>query len=137
MIETDWSPYTFTMNWRFTRPDVWVRFEEDEAFCHFFPTPRGVVERLKPELRPMEDEPELLKTFDDWSAKRAVFLEWVRKNPNAAPADKWQKHYYRGRRPDGQPGAEDHESKLRLSPFRQTGSRRVCPVPHGKGPKRD
>ena len=23
VIETDWSPYTFTMNWRFTRPDTY------------------------------------------------------------------------------------------------------------------
>jgi hypothetical protein len=64
IIETDWSPYTFTMNWRFTRPDVWVRFEENEPFCHFFPTPRGAVAGLKPELRPMEDEPGLLETYD-------------------------------------------------------------------------
>src|SRR5258708_9907512 len=27
VIETDWSPYTFTMNWRFTRANHWVRFD--------------------------------------------------------------------------------------------------------------
>lgn len=129
VIETDWSPYTFTMNWRFTRPDVWIRFEENEPFCFFFPTPRGVLGGLKPELRPMEDEPELLRSFDDWSAERAVFLDWVNHNTTAAPADKWQKHYYRGLHPKGQAGAADHESRLRLAPFRQTGSRRVCPAP--------
>lgn len=137
MIETDWSPYTFTMNWRFTRPDVWIRFEENEPFCFFFPTPRGVVDRLKPELRPLEDQPELLKTFDEWSARRKDFQDWVRANPKAAPADKWQKHYFRGLHPDGRRGPADHESKLRLSPFRQTGSRRVCPVPHDQKDKRD
>ena len=137
VIETDWSPYTFTMNWRFTRPDVWVRFEENEPFCFFFPTPRGVLGGLKPELRPMEDQPELLQTFDDWSAERAIFLDWVKSNPSAAPADKWQKHYYRGLHPQGHAGAADHESRLRLSPFRQTGSRRVCPARHKAGPKPD
>lgn len=30
VIETDWSPYTFTMNWRFTRPGQRVRFEAGE-----------------------------------------------------------------------------------------------------------
>jgi hypothetical protein len=135
VIETDWSPYTFTMNWRFTRPDVWIRFEENEPFCFFFPTPRGVLGGLKPELRPMEDQPELLRTFDDWSAARAVFVEWVNSNPSAAPADKWQKQYYRGLHPQGHAGPEDHESRLRLSPFRQTGSRRVCPVRKKGDPK--
>lgn len=137
VIETDWSPYTFTMNSRFTRPDVWIRFEENEPFCFFFPTPRGVLGGLKPELRPMEDQPELLQSFDAWSDARAIFLDWVKSNPSAAPADKWQKHYYRGLHPQGHAGAADHESRLRLSPFRQTGSRRVCPVRHESGPKRD
>ena len=136
VIETDWSPYTFTMSWRFTRPDVWIRFEENEPFCFFFPTPRGVVERAKPELRPMEDQPELLATYDGWSAARADFQDWVRRTRPTAPADQWQKLYYRGLNPDGSPGASDHESKLRLSPFRQTGTRRVCPVAHDDKPGR-
>ncbi len=37
IIETDWSPYSFTMNWRFTRPDHWVRFAAGDAICCFFP----------------------------------------------------------------------------------------------------
>lgn len=131
IIETDWSPYSFTMNWRFTRPDVWIRFEKDEPFCFFFPTPRGVLERVKPELRPMEDQPELLKSYDAWSAARRAFQEWVVKAKPKAPADQWQKLYYRGLHPEGHPGPADHDSKLRLSHFRQTGSRRVCPVNRG------
>ncbi|WP_420479792.1 DUF6065 family protein [Brevundimonas sp. FT23028] len=137
IIETDWSPYTFTMNWRFTRPDVWVRFEENEPFCFFFPTPRGAVAGLKPELRPMEDEPELLRTYDAWSASRAEFQEWARRTKPSAPADQWQKLYYRGLHPQGHAGPDDHETKLRLSEFRQTGSRRVCPVDHAKLGKRE
>jgi hypothetical protein len=35
------------------------------------------------------------------------------------PTDSWQKLYYRGLRPDGSEGAPDHESKLRLQPFRR------------------
>jgi hypothetical protein len=135
VIETDWSPYTFTMNWRFTRPDSWVRFEENEPFCFFFPVPRGVLDGLKPELRPMEDNPELLQSFTGWSAARAAFQAHVRQTNPTNPTDQWQKLYYRGLHPDGGPGAPDHESKLRLSPFRQTGSRRVCPVAHERKPK--
>lgn len=130
VIETDWSPYTFTMNWRFTRPDVWIRFEENEPFCFFFPTPRNVLDRVKPELRPMEDQPGLVETFDSWSKSRADFQKWVEKTQPPHPADQWQKLYHRGLYPDGTPGPADHDAKLRLSEFRQTGSRRVCPVDH-------
>ncbi len=128
LIETDWSPYTFTMNWRFTRPGVWIRFEENEPFCHFFPTPRGVLETTKPELRPMEDEPALFESYRGWSAARAAFQAWVRENNPTRPTDQWQKLYYRGLDPQGRPGPADHESKIRPPPFQQTGSRPVCPV---------
>jgi len=59
VIETDWSPYTFTMNWRFTKPGEWVRFEEDEAFCFLFPVERGVLDGVEPVLRSLSDAPDL------------------------------------------------------------------------------
>ena len=136
VIETDWSPYTFTMNWRFTRPGQWIRFEENEPFCFFFPVPRGVLETVKPELRPMEDAPELFSAYTGWSAARAAFQAWVKENKPAKPTDQWQKLYYRGLDPLGNPGPPDHESKLRPAAFRQAGSRLVCPVPHGRAPEK-
>ena len=30
IVETDWAVQTFTMDWKFTRPRRWVRFEADE-----------------------------------------------------------------------------------------------------------
>ena len=32
LVETDWLPFPFTMNWIFTRPGT-VRFEKGEPFC--------------------------------------------------------------------------------------------------------
>jgi hypothetical protein len=37
VIESDWMPYTFTMNWRVTRAHETITFEKDEAICHIFP----------------------------------------------------------------------------------------------------
>jgi hypothetical protein len=116
-IETDWSPYTFTMNWRFTRADHWIRFEENEPFCFFFPVQRGALECIEPQLRPIEEDPDLKAAFEAWSRSRDAFQEWVRETGPTAPADRWQKLYYRGMNPDGREGATDHVSKLRLSPF--------------------
>lgn len=126
IIETDWSPYSFTMNWRFTRPDVWIRFEENEPFCFFFPVQRQLIEGIKPEIRPLDEVPELKAEFLAWSASRDAFHKWVAEAKPTAPADKWQKLYYRGLRPDGSPGAEDHVSKVRARPF-------GCPVTSGLG----
>ena len=36
IIETDWSPYSFTMNWMFTRPGTPVRFEKGEPYVTSF-----------------------------------------------------------------------------------------------------
>lgn len=120
IIETDWSPYTFTMNWRFTRANHWVRFEQDEAICLFFPVQRGLLQQIAPELRPIEREPGLLEAFQQWSASRSAFQEHVQRTHPAAPADKWQKLYYRGLCPNNAQGPGDHEAKLRLAPFRDT-----------------
>ena len=118
MIETDWSPYSFTMNWRFTRPDQWIRFEENEPFCFFFPVERATLESVEPHIRPIDEAPALKLAFETWSRSRNAFQQRVRDAAPAAPTDKWQKLYYRGAAPDGTPGAADHQTKLRISPFR-------------------
>jgi len=114
IIETDWSPYTFTMNWRFTRANHWVRFEQDEAICLFFPVQRGLLQQIAPELRPIEREPGLLEAFQQWSASRSAFQEHVQRTNPAAPADKWQKLYYRGLCPNNAQGPGDHEPLTHL-----------------------
>ena len=48
LIETDWSPYSFTMNWQFARTHTAVRFiEKGEPFCHLMPVRRGEIEAVK------------------------------------------------------------------------------------------
>lgn len=118
VIETDWSPYTFTMNWRFTRPDQWIRFEENEPFCFVFPVNRRLLEDVEPRLLPMSEAPELHDQFEAWRRSRNAFHEKMRTDPPANSADAWQKLYYRGTNPDGSAGAPDHKSKLRVPHFR-------------------
>jgi hypothetical protein len=117
IIETDWSPYTFTMNWRFTRPGQWVRFEENEPIAFFFPVERGRAEQFVPRIERLEDAPELRAAFEKWSASRNAFQKWVLDANPAAPGEKWQKLYFRGLDADGNPGPADHQAKLRLPPF--------------------
>jgi hypothetical protein len=117
IIETDWSPYTFTMNWRFTRPGQPVRFEENEPFCQIFPVERAVIESVEPRFLPIDDAPDLKRQFERWSHSRDAFQAEVVANPPELPSAKWQKLYYRGVDADGASVIDDHQSKLRLKKF--------------------
>lgn len=117
VVETDWSPFTFTMNWRFTRANQPVRFEAGEPFCLIFPLQRGLVEQVRPRVADISEDPELKRRFETWSASRDAFQAQVAAHPPAAPSDKWQKFYYRGVDAEGVAGPPDHRSKLRLAEF--------------------
>ena len=117
IVETDWAPYTFTMNWQFTRRYRWVRFEAGEPICFFFPVPRGYLDQIKPRFVPMEDAPEVLEQFQAWSRSRDEFHARMARETPQSGSEKWQKQYYRGIDAAGRPGAANHQSKLRVAPF--------------------
>jgi len=134
VVETDWSPFTFTMNWKFTRVGDPIRFEALEPFGFIFPLPRGAVEAFKPRFAPIQDEPALLGRFKDWSAARDAFQERMRENPPAIPADRWQKHYYRGVDVRGEALISDHRTKLRLAAFDRSSTPGVPSAPAQDAP---
>ena len=119
VIETDWAPYTFTMNWRFTRRNHWVRFEAGEPICFIQPTQRDALERMNPKFVPLSDNPNAARQFAAWSESRNSFQAKVAEKAPSAPTDQWQKRYYRGLDMDDKPGVPDHQAKLRLKPFVQ------------------
>jgi hypothetical protein len=122
IIETDWSPYSFTMNWIFTQPDVSVRFEKGEPYCHIFPVELGALESIEPELRLLSENPELKREHDLWSASRAKFNTDLKDPGSDAQVDKWQKLYYRGLDPGAsKPPAEGPRRRLRPKPFKRPG----------------
>ncbi len=115
IIETDWSPYSFTMNWRFLRRNHVVSFKKGEPICFFFPVQRAAAEQFRPRFAAMPKD--LMAQFKAWSASRDAFRIEMERNPPAAPSDKWQKRYYRGIDMNDQSGAADHRAKVRLAPF--------------------
>ena len=120
VIETDWAPFTFTMNWIFTRPGIMTRFEKGEPFCHIFPIERGSLERINPRRIPLEANLELKAQYEAWSASRNGFNADLKKDGSKAQADGWQKDYYQGKGVEGQKqGPDDHRTRVRLKPFRE------------------
>lgn len=117
VVETDWAPFTFTMNWMFTRPGP-IRFEKGEPFCHIFPVQRGEMESFDPQIRSITDDPKLQAEFNAWSESRSKFNAGLKDPASEASAAKWQKHYYRGQSLDGTESAgDDHRTRIRLDPF--------------------
>ncbi len=117
VIETDWSPFTFTMNWRFTRPGQWLHFDAMEPICFLFPVERAAIEAFQPKFEPLGSDPATMERFQAWSKARDEFHQRLSTNPPPASADHWQKHYYRGIDVSGHALVDDHRAKLRLRPF--------------------
>jgi hypothetical protein len=93
MIETDWAPMSFTMNWRFTVPDMAVPFYAGQAIARVFPFPRGYVESYALELVDYEHMPEEERAaYDDWTARRTAWFTRPH-GPN-----EWMRDYIRGAR---------------------------------------
>jgi hypothetical protein len=122
VIETDWSPYSFTMNWRFTRAKHWVRFEAGEPIAFLMPIARDSIESFTARIASVDAEPGLKEAYLAWSASRDAFQARMAAEPPSAPSDKWQKLYYRGLDPNGADACPDHRTKVRACPFSATSA---------------
>jgi len=114
VVETDWLPYTFTMNWQMTRPGV-VRFDKGEPFCLLTPTPKHALEETEPVLLDLESDPELTRDYRMWREERDWFRVSARAGDPQAVREAWQKFYFHGELPSGRRWTDDHTRKLRLS----------------------
>jgi hypothetical protein len=116
VVETDWLASTFTMNWKITRVCEWVRFEAGEPFCMLVPVPRGLVELLEPRVELLAGNPELKEQYQRWEASRSGFLVGLQSRDPEAVARGWQKDYFQGKTPSGQP-FDSHQTRLNVKPF--------------------
>ncbi|OYW37806.1 MAG: hypothetical protein B7Z42_09320 [Brevundimonas sp. 12-68-7] len=117
VTETDWLPYPFTMNWRFTAPGV-IRFEKDEPFCFLQPIPHHRIERFQPVRRSIDDDGDLARQYRKWSEVRTDFNTRMAAGDPEAVKEAWQKFYFRGEFPDRIAQAPDtHVNKRRMSPL--------------------
>src|SRR5262249_86264 len=128
VIETFWMPFVFTMNWKFTRPNLKVRFEKDEPFCFFFPIEHGLLERFNPAFKQISEDPNLERQFKFASSKRA-FLPVLKilkdKELKIEETDRrlqYQGWYMRGEMPDGTE-IVDHRNRVQPKPFKMQADR--------------
>lgn len=115
IVESDWLPFPFTMNWHFTRPNHPVRFEPYEPICFLTLIDDAPLEATQPILRYMSEEPALLRQYESWRASRTDFNAKLDARDEGAIKAGWQRHYFRGER-DDDPSikAVRHVTKRRL-----------------------
>ena len=118
IVETDWSPFTFTMNWLFTRKHTPVAFEHGDPICMIFPVPRNMIEQVEPEFRSLASDPEAERAYREWSESRLKFNADLKVEGSDAQSRKWQKDYFSGRSESPINAPPDHRTKLRAKPFK-------------------
>jgi hypothetical protein len=116
VVETDWSPASFTMNWKLTRPHHSVFFRAGQPICMIVPLSRGLAEQLDPRRRAIDRDAQLGAEFATWRTNRENFLRALSEGEPDVTAARWQKDYFRGRLGNGRTRA-GHRTKLRLRRF--------------------
>jgi hypothetical protein len=111
VIETDWLPYPFTMNWKLTAKNQRVRFERNEPIAQIIPWPMDTLDTFEPEIRSLQENPELYAAYEDYRKKRTVFNEKFKHDGR-----KRQKYYVRGEDSLGNK-AQEHRTDWRVKPF--------------------
>jgi hypothetical protein len=113
IVESDWLPFPFTMNWQLTQPGT-VTFEKDEPVCLIYPVLQKALEETTPEIFNLADDPALKKEFEAWDSKRNTFLQRIDTRDPVALKEGWQRAYFKGERPDGA-APQTHTIKMRLN----------------------
>lgn len=108
IVETDWSPTPFTVNWKITRPNVWIEFAVGDPVCMLVPQRRRELESFSPEIRDIHSNSELTKSYLAWSEARVRNLQTGNQGL----------YYMHGKMPDGTTNAE-HQTRISLRPFSQ------------------
>lgn len=114
VIETDWLPYPFTMNWQMTRPGR-VRFQKGEPICLVYPIASGAAADSEVVIRDLAEDPDLMEQALAWKNRRDEFMKRFNAGDRDARKDGWQRDYFLGRRPDGSAPDAQHVNKLRLA----------------------
>jgi hypothetical protein len=114
LVETDWLPFPFTMNWQMTRPGE-VVFRKGEPFAFLTLLEHHRLEAVQPVLRKLDTEPELHAQFQTWRDSRADFNARLGSGETEALKERWQRHYMRGDAQDGT-AAPQHKTKRRMKP---------------------
>ena len=118
IVETDWLPGTFTMNWKITEPWYTIKFEKGEPICRIMPIKFPDIEEWEFENPPIDSNPELKESYEKWRVKRDALLTHLHEvTPETGDLpETYNDHdYIKGEVGGATP--EHHRSTLKLNRF--------------------
>ena len=117
VIETDWLDYTFTMNWKMTRPGT-VRFEQGEAFAFVTPIQIAPIVECQPVEHSLADHPELAGNVRAGAIERDQLMARLKARDPETVKHPWGRRYWLGQQPEGStaPAPAVHYNKVRTKP---------------------
>jgi hypothetical protein len=113
LVETDWLPFPFTMNWIFTRPGR-VKFARGEPFCFITPIQDKPLESIDLIQKTLTGDADLHGQYEAWRERRDDFNARLFKRDPGAVKEAWQRYYFKGEMPGDAPGPKTHVNKRRM-----------------------
>jgi len=113
LVETDWLPFPFTMNWQMTRPGK-VSFKKGDPFCFFTLSEHIRLEQVTPKIKRLNSDAKLERDYQNWTKSRAEFNAKLHAGDEKTIKSGWQRHYMKGETLDGKLGSTEHLTKRRL-----------------------
>jgi hypothetical protein len=111
IMETDWLPYTFTINWKITEPNIIIRFEKNEPIACLFPFPRNYIESFETETVIGQEDSEFYKEQKKWAETRSKLNKETNKD---------HAYYVKGlEKTDENKKFPDHQKTIRGCPFKK------------------
>lgn len=104
IVETDWLPFTFTYNFRFTDCGV-VDFKKGDPLFMFFPIERSTVENFELKTINIEDNESFYKDYIEYSTSRSNFKSDGKRL-------QFQRFYKDGRGPNKKYSILNHTKRL-------------------------
>jgi hypothetical protein len=113
VVETDWLPYPFTMNWQLMRAGSF-RLKKGDAYCNIVPVMVEPVADAEIEIVDGAEEPGLLDAMNGFAARRGALISKFDDPEPGKTRESWGREYFRGALADGIK-ADNHFHKLRLA----------------------
>jgi hypothetical protein len=118
LVETDWLPFPFTMNWHFTRPGR-VKFAKGEPFCFITLAQDKALETFELVQRRIEGQDSLRAQYEAWRNQRDSFNRALYAGDPQTVKEAWQRYYFKGELPDETGAApKAHVNRRRLKSLR-------------------
>jgi hypothetical protein len=105
VVETDWLPFTFTMNYKFLKPGS-VTFQKGDPLFMFFPVERNFIENFDINQKPLSSNKELSEKYKKYGESRQEHIDTNDQKP--------QRFYVSGTVVDEKKSITNHKIKLKL-----------------------